>query len=144
MKKIPLIVLLFFMITGCEKWSDDSTDQYVAEYVGFDHLEFNKTIYLGYGACISDCGMQNTICFDSVLADSRCPEDVVCVWAGEAIVRFRFESSGKESRVIDLHSGTMDTLINGYSFSFVDLLPYPNTKHPTSLHDYKAKIIIKH
>lgn len=224
MKKIPLIAILFFMITGCERWHDDSAHQYVAEIVGFDlncstcilafpddsadvknslgssqnncyqtvnlekgnfklgqkikvivrkaedqeikpcmayhlsyaytnivvsefkyinDLKFNKTIYLKYGECISDYGMRNTICFDSVLTDSRCPENVVCVRAGEAIVRFRFESFEKESRIVDLYTGTMDTLINGYHFSLMDLLPYPNTEHPTSQEDYKAKIMVR-
>src|SRR5512133_3191605 len=90
---------------------------FVSEFEGFDDLTFNNTIYLGYGACISDFGMRNTICFDSVLTDSRCPENVVCIWAGEAIVRFKFNTYGKESRWVDLHAGTNDTIINGYKFS---------------------------
>jgi hypothetical protein len=225
MKRISLIAFLFFLIISCERWSDDFTNQYVAQIVGFDlncstciltfpndslrvknllgesqnncyqtvnldkgkfkvgqmikvnvrkaednelmacitlypsynysnifvseyeyfnGLTFNDTIYLGYGECISDFGKRNAICFDTVLTDSRCPENLVCVWAGEATVRFKFETCGKESSLVDLYTGTNDTIINGYKFSFIDLLPYPNTENQTSLEDYKAKIILKH
>lgn len=117
---------------------------FVSEYECFKDLTFNEPIFLKYGSCISDFGNRNTICLDSVITDSRCPENVVCVWAGEAIVRFKFDAYGKESRFIDLHIGTNDTIINGYKFSFIDLIPYPNTEHQTSLKDYKAKIMLKH
>jgi hypothetical protein len=117
---------------------------FVSECKCFNELKFNDIIYLGYGECTSDFDKRNVICFDTVLTDSRCPENAECVWAGVAIVRFRFEAYGKETRLIDLYAGTNDTIINGYKFSFIDLLPYPNTENQTSLKDYKAKIILKH
>jgi hypothetical protein len=140
MKRIPFIAFLFFMMLSCEKWNEDSSNY--NEYP--DEMKFHDPILLGYHECISDYGNRNTICFDSVITESRCPENVECIWAGEAIVRFRFEKYGKEPRFIDLHTGTNDTIIDDYKFSFIDLLPYPNTDHPTSPEDYKAKVILKH
>lgn len=140
MKRILFFAFLFFSLYGCEKWSEDSSNY--NEYP--DKMNFHVPIILGYHECISDYGNRSILCFDSLITDSRCPEDLVCFWAGEAIVRFRFEKYGKEPLFIDLHAGTNDTIINGYKFSFIDLLPYPNTDHPTSPEDYKAKIILKH
>lgn len=116
---------------------------YVSEYEYYKDFAFNDTINLGYSDCLNDFEKQSTICFDSVLTDSRCPENLICIWAGEAVARFRFKIYKKDPIWIDLHTGTIDTVINEYKFSFIDLLPYPNTEIQTKLEDYKAKIIIK-
>jgi hypothetical protein len=116
---------------------------YVSEYKQFRDFCFNDTIDLGYGDCLNDYEMNNTICFDSVITDSRCPENVVCVWAGEAIARFKIYIDQSSPITLDLYTGTIDTTINEYKLSFIDLLPYPNTEIERRFEDYKAKIIIK-
>jgi hypothetical protein len=137
MKKILFIAFLFVIFIGCEKWTDDKDNQYLGNFA------FNDTIELNYGRCLSDFERQIEICFDSVLTDSRCPEDVVCIWAGEAVARFKFKLQNNSPVLMDLHVGTVDTVINNYKFSFIDLLPHPNTENQTKSEDYKAKIVIK-
>ena len=41
------------------------------------------------------------ITFDAVLMDSRCPADVVCVWAGIARVTLTLEGEGYDLTVVD-------------------------------------------
>ncbi len=116
---------------------------FVSDYEPYRDFIYNDTIDLGYGKCLMDYSRQIKICFDSVIADSRCPENVICIWAGEAMTRFKITIGNNEHYFIDLRNQTTDTLINGYKFSFVDLLPYPNTKYQRSLSDYVARIVIK-
>ncbi|KAF0132236.1 MAG: hypothetical protein FD155_760 [Bacteroidetes bacterium] len=116
---------------------------FVSGYNNYQDFLLNDTIDLAYRDCLNNFENQTSICFDSVLTDSRCPENVICIWAGEAIARFSLKNNQNNTTYFDLHVGTIDTLINDYKFSFVNLLPYPNTEIPTELEDYKAKIIIK-
>lgn len=72
------------------------------------------------------------ICFDSLLTDSRCPTNAVCVWVGYAAGKFSFLLNGVvypfKLSTFDLHgSYSRDTIIAGYKIEFVNLLPYPGT-----------------
>jgi len=116
---------------------------YVSDYDYVRDFEFNDTIDLAYGHCLNDYQKKSSICFDKVVTDSRCPVNVVCVWAGEAVARFSFKSYYNNPISVDLHTGAKDIIINGYKFSFLDLFPYPHTEHPVQPGDYIARIVIK-
>jgi len=69
--------------------------------------------------------------------------EVECVWAGEAIARFRVTTLQNGTVFLDLKPGTMDTLVSEYKLSFLELLPYPTIKVEPKVEDYKAKLIIE-
>lgn len=134
-----------FELKSCVQ-SDPSSDLksiYVSDYEHIRDFEFNDTINLPYGRCLNDNQKKSSICFDKVVTDSRCPVNVVCVWAGEAIARFTFRSGNNIPISVDLNTGTKDTVISGYKFSFHDLFPYPHTEHQVQPEDYIARIIIE-
>lgn len=72
------------------------------------------------------------LCFDSVLADSRCPANAMCIWQGTATARFTLT---KNNETISFVLNTLDepptyhkdTILMGYRIEFVHLLPYPGT-----------------
>lgn len=117
---------------------------YVSEYEKYSNFRSNDTIDLAYKNCIYDPDRQSYICLDSILTDSRCPSDVVCVWAGEAIARFKIEKFNSLPVFIDLKEGIKDTVVNGYMISFIKLFPYPISDHQTKPEEYKARIVIKY
>jgi len=127
MKRILSIVLIIIAFISCDKKSE--------------YLELNKSFDLSYGKCIKDYNKILTVCFDSIISDSRCPDGGICIWAGEAIARFNIKVGLHGFRTIDLRLSN-DTLINGYKFSFVSLNPYPSIRHNISVNDYKARIVI--
>ena len=61
--------------------------------------------------------------------DSRCPADVVCVWAGEAAVALWFSGAGSE-RADTLHLVMKRNAVTygGYLFEAADLQPYPRSQ----------------
>ena len=75
---------------------------YVTDYEYLYDFEYGDTIDLGYGNCLNDYNNQITFCFDSVITDSRCPENVICIWAGEAIARFSVHNQSNEPVFLDL------------------------------------------
>src|SRR5262245_7398464 len=48
-------------------------------------------------------GTELRLHFDHVTADSRCPRDVTCVTAGEAVVAIEAATTGKERETLELH-----------------------------------------
>ncbi|MBI3134172.1 MAG: hypothetical protein HYZ14_05790 [Bacteroidetes bacterium] len=66
--------------------------------------------------------------------DSRCPQNVNCIWAGEAEV-FLKATSGDESIAFSLKGLGADTVLFGHTIEFVDLLPYPEAGVEQSFED---------
>lgn len=64
------------------------------------------------------------ITFTGIGADSRCPIDAICVWAGDAEVRLKLKKGSLEKEVI-LHTGLTPTsvLFDGYEISLANVLP---------------------
>jgi hypothetical protein len=79
------------------------------------------------------------ICFDSLITNSLCPEDVVCVWSGCAIIKTTFHENGNAHSfkmiipALKNFGAVNDTTINGYRIVFKDLKPNPNTTKPSPL-----------
>ena len=116
---------------------------YVTGFNNYRDFSFNDTIDLAYKNCLTDFEGHTTFCFDSVVTDSRCPVHVLCIWAGEAIVRFKI-TSDNNTKYLNLYTHTNDADVNGYKLSLIDLLPYPTAGQRTKPEDYKARIIIRH
>lgn len=73
-----------------------------------------------------------TLCFDSLIQDSRCPINANCVWQGVGQGRFSFTlKSVKYNFVLstnDALPGThTDTTIQNYHISLTNLQPYPGS-----------------
>ena len=93
------------------------------------------------------------ICFDSLITDNRCPEDVVCIWSGYAMIKVSFHEN-RNTHIFKMaipnirnlfFDAPADTTINGYRIVFSDLQPYPNTsKPPVPIDKIKAVITISH
>ncbi len=56
-----------------------------------------------------------TLKFISVLEDSRCPEDVNCVWAGNAKVQIKLRSRRGISKTFELNTGLEPKTVTSYA-----------------------------
>jgi hypothetical protein len=119
---------------------------FILDFENYNKLIFNDTISLSYHDCLNDPENQMSVCFDSVLNDSRCPTGVYCIWAGNAVVRFKYEKYNDKHIVFCLNTNsqfTSDTIVDGYKFTLIGLSPYPALEHQIIQKDYKAEIIVK-
>ena len=70
-----------------------------------------------------------TFHFKEVLEDSRCPENVQCVWAGQARVQVDISGSDLQEEAVDIIVGKKGKDVicetDGYVFRAVQLAPYP-------------------
>lgn len=70
-----------------------------------------------------------TVMFRSVGADSRCPSDVQCVWAGDAVINLGLTSTTTASQEVGIHT-TLDPRFAdyaGYRVKVVGLAPVPKS-----------------
>ena len=68
-----------------------------------------------------------TIEFVAVLEDSRCPEGVNCIWAGNAKVQIKVSKNGAATETIELNTNLQPRTVNyqGYTITLAGVNPYP-------------------
>jgi hypothetical protein len=92
------------------------------------------TLPAGKTAAIS--GESLSIKFDKVTGDSRCPSDVVCIWAGEAKCDTVFKYKGTDYPVTLTAGGSNSSYaFENYKIYF-DLHPYPVSTQQIAPGDY--------
>lgn len=77
--------------------------------------------------------------FISLVEDSRCPEGVNCVWAGNAKIKVKL-SNGQTSKEFEFNSndGPKGDSFDGWAVYLEELTPYPKQGKTVTGH-YKAK-----
>lgn len=108
-----LLVLFLFTAMGCEKNTVDQTFTIGEEST----FRLNQIDYSADG--------QYTLLIKEI-TDSRCPEGVQCIWAGEVSLKGEWTYNGTKYP-IELHTVLKDRQIEpeGFSIQIVDAKPYP-------------------
>jgi hypothetical protein len=96
----------------------------------------------GTSALLAD-GLKLT--FDRVRADSRCPLDVICIQAGEAIVVLTLSQSGAAPAEQELHTtpALSEASYLSYAIRLVALVPYPRSTQQVRPEDYVATLTVE-
>ena len=105
----------------------------------------DNPIVLGYGETVTIIPDSVEITFDTVLGDSRCPSDVVCIWEGMATIGLRLVQVPADTHYISLsirasHDLRKDTL--GFRLNLMELAPYPISTVPRNDSNYVATISV--
>ncbi len=80
------------------------------------------------------------VVFEKVVVDSRCPSDVVCVWAGEVVVELEVGSGEGGPR--QLRPGESVTTA-GHRVSLLRVDPYPRSASPIAPQDYRTTLVVE-
>ena len=95
---------------------------------------------------------EKTIKFKELISDSRCPQDVTCIWPGEAKLLFEVFENGKlsgEEIVVISGGGTAKRFLNEffpegfYSFTAYNLEPYPKTTRKIKPSAYRLELEVR-
>jgi hypothetical protein len=140
MKRIPALAIaclatVFFM--ACEKNVNPSS-----ACIG---LSDSTVIQIKYGQNKILCDNDSScISFTKIVTESRCPSDVVCVWAGTAIIELGTCDIEGGAIALEIYK-PIEYTIDGqkYSVELTALNPYPSVAHPANRNDYVATITIK-
>jgi hypothetical protein len=80
--------------------------------------------------------------FIEVTADSRCPADVRCIWAGDAAVVLELSKKGVEPTKVTLHTYVQprEVVYAGKTIALSGVAPYPNIKNAAEQKDYEVRV----
>jgi hypothetical protein len=135
---IALTWLLALALIGCDSGGSTSGPQSVT-------LDKSFQLRLGATAVLSPDNVQIT--FAKMSQDSRCPSDVQCAWAGQAVVQIQVAPPGGAPETADLTLGPSpqpqaSATFGQYAVEFRDLEPYPITTIPINPNDYIATLVV--
>ncbi|MCI0558505.1 MAG: hypothetical protein MN733_08425, partial [Nitrososphaera sp.] len=97
---------------------------------------------------VAVAGSDISVKFYNVTEDSRCPSDVVCVWAGQvtAMVGVTQNSTDLGRFSLTLGAGsntsTAEQKVGAYTIKLTQVDPYPTSSQPTSPGDYIAMLVL--
>lgn len=79
---------------------------------------------------------------ERVVADSRCPVDVTCVWAGEIRVAFSLEAPRTEAPRLEFELATTapKAAARGLEFALLGALPVPRSTAKIAAADYRIEV----
>lgn len=112
-----------------------------------DLTKETDSINIAVKECITKTYIDNTTiqyCFDSLVHDSRCPDNAICIWQGVAIAKFSITINNTNHQ---FNLGTLnfsalstktDTTISSIKIHLENITPYPITTSPINYNTYRA------
>ena len=133
---IGLLISVVFL-TGCDLGDlveEKNQDKSVSLTESFE-LKINETAIVE--------AEQFKVTFLEVTTDSRCPSGVMCVWAGEVIVKIKVTKDDKDwgehsVSTIPNEIGRRVVRVDNYAIDFVDIKPSKQEKKEIKPADYLA------
>ena len=106
---------------------------------------FDKDFTLGIGESAQVEGGLGFIKFIKVLEDSRCPEKVTCVWAGNVKTEFEILDRDRKKSSIFLNTGVKpnELSLQGYTLQLISVMPPEVEAVAISPEEYQVKLRIK-
>jgi len=136
-KLIVFGLLAFVILSGCARTTGDDTAY---------QASLGKEFQLRPGEMAEIHSEKLFVKFLNVTEDSRCPENVVCIWEGQATVEISFQRNGRDFGKFNLTSRAGQPklaaiTVDGYSVRLVSVeLPYgKKAGYEYSPGDYIAK-----
>jgi hypothetical protein len=110
-----------------------------------DSLPLNEN-YIPVNKCQSYYNDSITCCLDSVVQDSRCPLNAVCIWQGIAVARFKVNTSNEAHSITlatwKFQSYIKDTTVAGFKIELVNINSQNEATKPFGYNDYVAEVKI--
>lgn len=136
---IKTCIILFIIIFSIPSCDDNNSNSSATNFGEEITINYNQTIDLGA------TNIQITL---HSMDDSRCPNDVICVWEGVARAGFTLsENSFMEDFELNVR-GLCDTNcgeskeIGNYNIEIIDISPYPSANTIVTYENYEATIIV--
>jgi hypothetical protein len=142
MRRFAFAVAGLLVFGGCASPSHPGDPGNVTPGV---QVQTGREFDIAVGQTVEVQGTPMTIRFSGVAEDSRCPVDVQCVWAGNAIVRLTISTSGGTATDASLNT-TLDpksTTASGYTIRLAALKPVPRSGTTIPASAYVATLEVR-
>jgi len=108
-------------------------------------IQLDKEFTIKYGQRIHLKDANFKIKFLAVKEDSRCPEDVLCIQAGNVKIKLKLQKPNiKKATFIELNipSKPQEAAYRGYTIKLVKLSPNPKAGQRTEPAKYEATLLV--
>lgn len=137
--KTLLSVLVLATTVGCASGSTSApSDQTLAAV----DVVLDQQFSLKVGQEARIAGSDLRVRFLGVVADSRCPSNVVCVWEGNAEIGLLLSGAGDATRQLNTRTEPVSIEYGGRRIRLVGLTPYPVEGRETPKNGYVAELVI--
>lgn len=107
-------------------------------------FDYNMPFNLTINEMVQSTDGALSLIFIEVSNDSRCPEDVVCVTAGNAEVLLGVETGGAQLEItLNSTDGLKEQSVNGWVIRLLDLQPTPRSDQPIEPGDYEVTLQVE-
>ena len=132
--KLLIICVLLFSMTG---WAHGTGSLKKV------HVEREFDLKAGGEALVKENGIRLT--FGGLVEDSRCPEGVDCIWAGNGKITLTVRKGTSKSITFELNTMTepKSYIYRGYEITLVKLAPYPKKDVKIKNESYVATLVVK-
>lgn len=99
------------------------------------------TLRVGESKTLEDSGLQ--IGFDGILSDSRCPENLLCIWEGDAVALIWAVQPSNDKLSYELHTYRdfqWQVRYNDYTIKLMKVAPYPKMDDVIDPEEYKVTL----
>ena len=142
MIKLTFKIFLIVVFLGCNFFACEKSS--VTDSTVINELILNDTLTIAYQDTLRNPAENSWLTFSSLVADSRCAINVVCVWEGNAEISFTF-FNGVKSASFNLNTHPMfgrDTTVLGFDFSLIEVDPYPHIDSLYTAEDYSVSVLM--
>ncbi len=101
------------------------------------------TLAIGEVKDIGDRGLQ--IGFSSILCDSRCPQDALCFWEGDAAAQIWADLPDLDTGIFTLHSHRSflwQVEYDDYLIELICVMPYPKLDIEIDPREYEVTLVV--
>ena len=116
------------------------------ESVAYNELKLNQSNAIHIFETKTSVSNELSITMDAILSDSRCPEGAICIWEGNAMVRYMISRNNQcDTIILNTHGSDgfpSDTALHSLTFNLQDVTPYPHTNQSIPYNKYTSKLII--
>lgn len=98
-----------------------------------------ETFEIKFGESATIQSEQIQVTFEELIEDSRCPEDVVCVWAGNAKIIIQVDD---QEVSLNTYSNPKYAELSEYNIKLISLNPYPRQDTVIEKENYSAEILV--
>ena len=130
--RVGLLVIAAVLSAACFRSPTQPTDVPLGQ--AFDLRAGSSVVVSG--------GLKVT--FDRVVADSRCPMDAICIWAGEAVLALKLAlgTDTPVEREVKVDSTSPELSFSAYRIKAVALAPYPRSGFKPEPKDFVVTLTI--
>jgi hypothetical protein len=137
MRKLVMFAGWIMLVTGCTTPSQPGTAASAKPVI---QVDVGREFEIAVGQEAKVQGTRVVIRFRGVTNDSRCPSDVQCVWAGNAVAAFGLSGDGAADAALNTTLDPKSIRYAGYTITLLAMKPVPKSGSAIPALEYVATV----